>query len=66
MWYAPEEADCSATFDELNKYFTISRYAGCIRASTGTPFMEETPGEAVWDEEGKQTMRVLGKKHEHF
>lgn len=51
---------CSATFDELNKYFTISNMPvassqywnsihGCI------------PGEAAMDEEGKQTMRVLAR-----
>lgn len=51
---------CSATFDELNKYFTIknmpiasSQYwnsiHGCLK------------GEAKEDEEGKQTMRTLAK-----
>lgn len=51
---------CSATFDELNKYFTIknmpiasSQYwnsiHGCLK------------GEAKEDEEGKQTMRTLAR-----
>lgn len=51
---------CSATFDELNKYFTVSNMPiassqywnsihGCL------------PGEAGLDEEGKQTMRVLAR-----
>lgn len=51
---------CSATFDELNKYFTIS----------GTPLASSQywnsihgrlPGEAEQDEEGKQTMRALAR-----
>ena len=49
---------CSATFDELNKYFMISsmpvassQYWNSIHGCT--------PGEADEDEEGKQTMRVL-------
>ena len=51
---------CSATFDELNKYFTISgmpvassQYWNSIHGCT--------PGEAEADEEGKQTMRVLAR-----
>ena len=51
---------CSATFDELNKYFTISgmpiassRYWNSIHG--------RTPGEAEEDEEGKQTMRTLAR-----
>lgn len=51
---------CSATFDELNKYFTISnmpvassQYWNCIHG--------RTEGEAAMDEEGKQTMRVLAR-----
>lgn len=51
---------CSATFDELNKYFTISnmpiassQYWNCIHG--------RTPGQAEMDEEGKQTMRVLAR-----
>lgn len=51
---------CSATFDELNKYFTISgmpvassQYWNCIHGSAA--------GEAELDEEGKQIMRTLAK-----
>ena len=51
---------CSATFDELNKYFTISgmsvassRYWNSIHG--------RKVGEAEMDEEGKQTMRVLAR-----
>lgn len=49
---------CSATFDELNKYFTISgmpvassQYWNAIHGTA--------KGEAELDEEGKQTMRTL-------
>lgn len=51
---------CSATFDELNKYFTIcgmpiasSQYWNSIHG--------REPGQAEMDEEGKQTMRVLAR-----
>lgn len=51
---------CSATFDELNKYFTIcnmpiasSQYWNSIHG--------RDRGEAELDEEGKQTMRVLAR-----
>lgn len=51
---------CSATFDELNKYFTISnmpiaasQYWNCIHG--------RELGEADRDEEGTQTMRVLAR-----
>ena len=51
---------CSATFDELNKYFTIcnmpiasSQYWNSIHG--------RGKGEANEDEEGKQTMRVLAR-----
>ena len=51
---------CSATFDELNKYFTIS---GMPLASSQywNSIHGRTPGEAEMDEEGKQTMRVLAR-----
>ncbi len=49
---------CSATFDELNKYFTISgmpvassRYWNSIHGGA--------KGDALQDEEGLQTMRIL-------
>ena len=51
---------CSATFDQLNKYFTISgmpvasgQYWNSVHGNA--------PGEAVQDEEGLQTMRTLAK-----
>ncbi len=51
---------CSSTFDELNKYFTISgmpvassRYWNSIHG--------RTPGEAEQDGEGRQTMRTLAR-----
>ena len=51
---------CSATFDELNKYFTIcnmpvasSQYWNSIHG--------REKGQAEMDEEGKQTMRVLAR-----
>ncbi len=51
---------CSATFDQLNKYFTISgmplasgQYWNSVHGNA--------PGEAVQDEEGLQTMRSLAK-----
>ena len=51
---------CSATFDELNKFFTISnmpiassRYWNSIHG--------RNPGAAQMDEEGRQTMRTLAR-----
>lgn len=51
---------CSATFDELNKYFTIcgmpvasSQYWNSVHGNT--------PEEVKQDEEGLQVMRTLGK-----
>jgi multimeric flavodoxin WrbA len=51
---------CSATFDELNKYFTI---AGMPIASSQywNSIHGREPGQADMDEEGKQTMRVLAR-----
>ena len=51
---------CSATFDELNKYFTIS---GMPVASSQywNSIHGRLPGEADRDEEGKQTMRALAR-----
>lgn len=50
----------SATFDELNKYFTIS---GMPIASSQywNSIHGRTPGEAGMDEEGRQTMRTLAR-----
>lgn len=51
---------CSATFDQLNKYFTISgmpvassQYWNSVHGSR--------PGEALRDEEGLQTVRTLAR-----
>ena len=51
---------CSATFDQLNKYFTI---AGMPVASSQywNSVHGRKPGEAVEDEEGLQTMRTLAE-----
>ena len=51
---------CSATFDELNKYFTIS---GMPLASSQywNSIHGRLPGEAEQDEEGRQTMRALAR-----
>lgn len=51
---------CSATFDELNKYFTIS---GMPAASSQywNSIHGLMPGEAEADEEGRQTMRTLAR-----
>lgn len=51
---------CSATFDELNKYFTIS---GMPIASSQywNSVHGQTPGQAAEDLEGLQTMRVLAR-----
>lgn len=51
---------CSATFDELNKYFTIS---GMPVASSQywNSIHGGAPGEALEDAEGLQTMRTLAR-----
>lgn len=51
---------CSSTFDELNKYFTIS---GMPIASSQywNSIHGRAPLEAEQDEEGKQTMRTLAR-----
>ena len=51
---------CSSTFDEMNKYFTIS---GMPVASSQywNSVHGGRPGEAIQDEEGLQTMRTLAR-----
>ena len=51
---------CSATYDELNKYFTIS---GMPVASSQywNSVHGNAPGEAAGDDEGLQTMRTLAR-----
>lgn len=51
---------CSATFDELNKYFTICNMPIASSQYWNSIHGREL-GEAQMDEEGKQTMRVLAR-----
>ena len=51
---------CSATFDELNKFFTISNMPIASSQYWNSIHGREL-GEAAGDEEGKQTMRVLAR-----
>lgn len=51
---------CSATFDELNKYFTISNMP-IASSQYWNSIYGRRPGEAELDEEGKQTMRVIAR-----
>lgn len=51
---------CSATFDELNKYFTISNMP-VASSQYWNSIHGRAPGEAQQDEESKQTMRVLAR-----
>ena len=51
---------CSATFDELNKYFTISNMP-IASSQYWNSIHGREKGEAELDEEGKQTMRVLAR-----
>jgi len=57
---AARRGGLSSTFDELNKYFTIS---GMPVASSQywNSVHGRTPGEAVQDAEGMQTMRTLAR-----
>ena len=52
---------CSATFDELNKYFTISGMPVASKPVLEQVIHGRTPGEAEQDGEGKQTMRALAR-----
>lgn len=51
---------CSSTFDELNKYFTISNMP-IASSQYWNSIHGRGKGEADLDEEGKQTMRVLAR-----
>lgn len=51
---------CSTTFDELNKYFTISNMP-IASSQYWNSIHGRNKGEAEMDEEGKQTMRVLAR-----
>ena len=51
---------CTATFDQLNKYLTISGMA--VASSQYWNIIHgRVPGEASQDEEGLQTMRTLAQ-----
>ena len=50
---------CSATFDELNKYFTISGMP-VVSSQYWNSVHGRLPGDAEKDGEGLQTMRTLG------
>jgi multimeric flavodoxin WrbA len=51
---------CSATFDELNKYFTISNMP-IASSQYWNSIHGRTAGEAAQDAEGLQTMRSLAR-----
>ena len=51
---------CSATFDELNKFFTISGMP-IVSSQYWNSVHGREKGEAELDEEGLQTMRILAK-----
>ncbi|MBR3861799.1 MAG: flavodoxin family protein [Oscillospiraceae bacterium] len=51
---------CSATFDELNKYFTIAGMP-VVSSQYWNAVHGRTPGEAAQDLEGLQTIRTLGR-----
>lgn len=51
---------CSATFDELNKFFTICGMP-VVSSQYWNNIHGNSQGEAEADDEGKQTMRVLGR-----
>lgn len=50
----------SATFDDLNKYFTIAEMP-VVSSSYWNSIHGRDQGEAVYDAEGLRTMRVLGR-----
>ncbi len=51
---------CTATFDELNKFFTLSNMPVATSQYWNNIYGWE-PGEASVDEEGRQVMRVLAR-----
>lgn len=57
---AARRGGLSATFDELNKYFTIAGMP-VVSSQYWNSIHGREPGEAGQDEEGLQTMRVLAK-----
>ena len=57
---AARRGGCSATFDELNKYFTISQMP-VASSQYWNSIHGRDPGEASEDAEGLQTMRTLAR-----
>ena len=53
-------AGASATFDVLNKYFTINQMP-VVSSNYWNEIHGNTPEQALQDAEGLQTMRLLGK-----
>ena len=51
---------CTATFDELNKFFTLSNMAVATSQYWNNIYGWE-PGEGIVDDEGRQVMRVLAR-----
>lgn len=51
---------CSSTFDELNKFFTISGMP-VVSSQYWNSVHGRTPGDAASDKEGLQTMRTLAR-----
>ncbi len=51
---------CTATFDELNKFFTLSNMTVATSQYWNNIYGWE-PGEGIVDEEGRQVMRMLAK-----
>jgi multimeric flavodoxin WrbA len=51
---------CTATFDEMNKYFSISGMP-IVTSQYWNILYGPTPAQAIRDEEGLQTMRTLGR-----
>lgn len=50
----------SATFDQINKYFMISQMV-VVSSNYWNQVHGNTPDEVLKDEEGMQTMRILGR-----
>lgn len=57
---AARRGGCSATFDELNKFFTISGMP-VVSSQYWNNIHGHNAGDAVQDAEGLQTMRTLGR-----
>ena len=55
-----DSGGASATFDRLNKYFTINNMP-VVSSQYWNSVHGRLPGEAVKDIEGLQTMRTLGR-----